>query len=399
MAVTVRLEQARPVEEDARTVMRWRNDPVTRKMSFDSLPKQWPDFFEEYRTTYFDMPELPPLFGLYEGRRVAFIRFRPYFNDALPQPSVDIGINIDPAERGKGFSVPAIESATRLAFAEGAASVVAEIFEENEASLRAFVRAGYEPLIVEPPHDGINLARRKIRRMIARRPQTSAEDELPCQHWVFFDMDGVLADSLGLLFDSYALFMRLAGIEPTREEFEELNGPSFVEIVATLQARYNLAERLEGLQQHYFQFILDAYANDVQPGAGAESLLRGLASRGVRMALVTSSHESLAGLFLDRLQWRSLFSACAFGNEVERGKPAPDIYQLALERTKAKADAVWVVEDSVNGVRAARAAGLQVAGLAATPPQETLLLNEGAAIVSRRLDALEHVLAKSPRGK
>jgi beta-phosphoglucomutase-like phosphatase (HAD superfamily) len=61
-----------------------------------------------------------------------------------------------------------------------------------------------------------------------------------------------------------------------------------------------------------------------------------------------------------------LLDATATGDEVQRGKPAPDIFLLAAERVGVAADRCWVVEDSLAGVEAGRSGGMRVAAVAGT---------------------------------
>ncbi len=142
----VYFEAARPTEENARLVMDWRNDPDTLRTSYHQQPKQWPAFLDEFRSTYFTHEALLPLFALCEGQRVAFVRFLPYTDDALPGASLEIGINVDPARRGQGLGSAVIREATRRMLEAGHERVIAEVKQFNTGSIRAFESAGYRLL-------------------------------------------------------------------------------------------------------------------------------------------------------------------------------------------------------------------------------------------------------------
>jgi len=165
----MKLAPAQPTEDDARLVMEWRNDPLTRQMSYHPDVKKWPDFYREFREEYFVLETLPPLFAEVGEERVAFVRFRPYEDPELEGELVDIGITVNPEKRGRGYATQAIRRATMVAHESGADIVVAEIKDVNEASLRAFVKADYEeydrvykelPGLVEPAPVVRYLARR-----------------------------------------------------------------------------------------------------------------------------------------------------------------------------------------------------------------------------------------------
>ncbi|MEA2164495.1 MAG: hypothetical protein QOK37_2622 [Thermoanaerobaculia bacterium] len=91
---------------------------------------------------------------------------------------------------------------------------------------------------------------------------------------------------------------------------------------------------------------------------GAVELLDRLDARGVPMALATSSPRAMALQCLGDLATR--FTAFAFGDDVKRTKPAPDLFLLAAERLGFEPADCLVLEDSEPGVRAARAAGMDV---------------------------------------
>ena len=91
---------------------------------------------------------------------------------------------------------------------------------------------------------------------------------------------------------------------------------------------------------------------------GAEALLDRLEGRGIPKALATSTPKSTALRCLGQLAAR--FAALAFGDDVERSKPAPDLFLLAARRIGAEPEDCLVLEDSEAGVRAAHAAGMRV---------------------------------------
>lgn len=111
--------------------------------------------------------------------------------------------------------------------------------------------------------------------------------------------------------------------------------------------------------------LLDAMFPSVSEMPGARQFVLSLAARGVPMAVATSAEARLTRLKLERHAWFSAFRAVISGDDprVERLKPAPDIFLVAAAELDAKPEACLVFEDSPAGVRAARAAGMQVVAL------------------------------------
>jgi len=209
--------------------------------------------------------------------------------------------------------------------------------------------------------------------------------------WVFFDLDGTLADSVPALYEAYLAFMESHGLQGTEDGFVELNGPSIPEIVEILRRKHELAEPYNALLDGYRKVVKEAYRTVARPMDGAEQTCRKLRERGVGLALVTAAERPLAEVFLTARNWPDLFDTVVFGDEVARAKPHPDLYLRALEATGAAAERTVVVEDSPNGVRAARAAGLPVILYQPGPAHRGEMPTDVAATVSRLEDIFDLV--------
>ena len=165
----ITFELANPAPEHARIVMEWRNDPETLAMFFHHEPKQWDGFREEFLREYFRHPDLPPLFALSNGERVAFLRFQP-----VPHPldagrrCCDISINVKPGRRGQGVGAAVLKAVQPVLRAEGIDDVLAEIRLENQASRHAFENADFH-LLGEAEHLVSDTGERcRIARYLAR---------------------------------------------------------------------------------------------------------------------------------------------------------------------------------------------------------------------------------------
>lgn len=141
------LELVRPTEADARLIFEWRNDPVTRSVSFHGNIKQWDSFYHEFQRDYFRHPDLPPLFVLEAGARVAFLRLEvsesPLSHD---RKCSEISINVSPQCRGRGVGRESLLLAKEFLRTKGYDEAYAEVKVGNTPSAKAFVKAGFEQL-------------------------------------------------------------------------------------------------------------------------------------------------------------------------------------------------------------------------------------------------------------
>ena len=106
---------------------------------------------------------------------------------------------------------------------------------------------------------------------------------------------------------------------------------------------------------------------------GFEDFVSRLRSRGVKTAVVTSSNiAKMQSVYQSRSEFRQMFDAILTSEDFERSKPDPDCYLKAAERLGAVIDECIVFEDSFNGLKSGRAAGMKVVGLATTNSAESI---------------------------
>ncbi|QAZ67382.1 HAD family hydrolase [Solidesulfovibrio carbinolicus] len=195
---------------------------------------------------------------------------------------------------------------------------------------------------------------------------------------LYFDFDGVVADSVPAMYSIYSEFLFFYGVKPQPGEFERLNGPSLKEIVACLKHAHGLPGNAGELLARYEALRRDAYAERIKPFPDVPRVLDSLAAAGQTLHLVTASEPGPVGDFLARWRLAGYFREVVCGNAVARAKPAPDLYQLAMERSGDVPAAGLAIEDSVNGVRSAASAGLRVLGVHAQTTVRAALNEAGA---------------------
>jgi|688.fasta_scaffold06970_2 sialic acid synthase SpsE/RimJ/RimL family protein N-acetyltransferase len=138
------LECVRPTESHARLIMQWRNDPDTLRFSFHTQPKVWSSFFPEFLRDYFCFSSLPPLFVVYNGTRVAFLRFKPVIHPTgSSRKCAEISINVSPESRRQGIGLASLMIAQEWIQQQGYSDLYAEVKLDNTISQKAFEQAGF----------------------------------------------------------------------------------------------------------------------------------------------------------------------------------------------------------------------------------------------------------------
>jgi beta-phosphoglucomutase len=193
-----------------------------------------------------------------------------------------------------------------------------------------------------------------------------------------FDMDGTLVDNMRYHSEAWVAFSRKRGLQATAEQFErEFAGKKNEELLPLLLGRPVPPEELVQLAEEKETHYRTLYAPHLALIRGAESFIARLKAKGIRLAVATAAPSENRAFVLDGLNIRKAFERVVGAEEVTRGKPAPDMFLAAARSLGIEPSACVVFEDALNGILAARAAGMTAVGITSTTPPE-LLLQAGA---------------------
>ena len=180
---------------------------------------------------------------------------------------------------------------------------------------------------------------------------------------VIFDMDGVLVDSQPYHFKADIDTMAEYGVIKDQKFYESFAGTLTADRMRTLKEMFGLDVPVEEMTIKRENMILDIMGKeDIKPVSGIPEFLRSIKEKGLTTAVASSSDYKLINLILDRLKIAKYFDSVTSGSDVKRGKPSPDVFLLAAERIGIEPAECLVVEDSENGVKAAKAAGMKALG-------------------------------------
>ena len=189
-------------------------------------------------------------------------------------------------------------------------------------------------------------------------------------------MDGVVIDSEKLHLRALALTLEQNGIaypEGMLNDFVGRSDHSFF-----VHAKENLSERVD-IDEYIRQkeAIFDEISAELQFINGFPEFMETVKSRQIKTALVTSSPHHLVRKADERLNFVRFFDVIVAEEDTVKHKPNPEPYLLAFEKTQAEKSTTIVIEDSLNGIIAGKAAGCTVCGLA-TSFATNVLINAGA---------------------
>lgn len=177
---------------------------------------------------------------------------------------------------------------------------------------------------------------------------------------VLFDLDGSLVDSMGIWQEIDVAYLAGFGLSLPGELQNEIEGMSFSETAHYFKNRFQLPVDEETIKEDWNRMAWDQYTHHVPLKRGAEKFIKYCRSKGIRMGIATSNSRALVENVIQVHGLSEYFDCIVTGCDVEKGKPAPDIYLEAAKRCGIRPEKCLVFEDIVAGILAGRRAGMTV---------------------------------------
>jgi HAD superfamily hydrolase (TIGR01509 family) len=191
---------------------------------------------------------------------------------------------------------------------------------------------------------------------------------------VVFDLDGVLIDSEHVWDEARQQLARDRGGRWTETASRDMMGMSSLEWSRYMHEAIGVPDSPEEISAEVVRRLARIYRRELPLFDGGVEAVERLAARWP-LGLASSSNRELIDLVLELSGLERFFRATVSSEEVPRGKPAPDVYLEAARRLGVDPARCAAIEDSENGIRSAKAAGMRVLALPNTryPPDEEAL--------------------------
>lgn len=173
---------------------------------------------------------------------------------------------------------------------------------------------------------------------------------------VLFDMDGLIFDTESIYKQSWQYAATEQGLAITDDFYQQFIGVQDPECERILAEHFQQAidmPRYKAVRDEHFHHLRD---QGIALKPSFDSLLRAIKQRGLLTAIVTSSHLPEVKHNFNNTEYLTQFDLVITAEDVERGKPNPDCYQMAYHHLGIDAKESLVLEDSNNGIKAALAA-------------------------------------------
>lgn len=201
---------------------------------------------------------------------------------------------------------------------------------------------------------------------------------------IIFDIDGTLTSTNELIFASFNhVTKKYLNKEYTPEELIALFGPTEEHIIRELTG-----ERFEEARRDYFSYYRNNHSElaDIYPGM--REILQEVKKRGIPVAIFTGKGREAATITLKMLGIIDYFDLIVTGDDVLRHKPAPEGIQLFIDKYKLIKEEVLLIGDAPADIKAARAAGIQIASVVWDSYAKQEVLEAGSDFVFHTVEEL-----------
>jgi len=201
-------------------------------------------------------------------------------------------------------------------------------------------------------------------------PNTNTAVALPFKG-IILDMDGTLIESTEADYLAWKRLFADYNIPFTFQEYQPMLGTKSVDVI-NARLKLDNEEMAKALKQKMTYFKEVITENGIKIVPFADELFKNLKKYPVKIALATSSRREKMKLLMEKVQFLPFFDVIVTGEEVHNGKPAPDIFLQAAALLQLSPEDCIVVEDTVNGVKAAKNANMKCVAIATTQTADML---------------------------
>jgi HAD superfamily hydrolase (TIGR01509 family) len=176
---------------------------------------------------------------------------------------------------------------------------------------------------------------------------------------VIFDLDGTLIDSMSIWRQVDQEFLGKRGIEVPLDLFSNMPlGNSYNQTAQYFKDRFDLPDSIESIMNEWTEAVHWHYKHDIELKQGVLEAIEWLNEHHIPLAIGTSNHEDLTTLALTQHNIVHYFKTIVTGTHDMKGKPYPDIFLKTATQLSIEPEKCIVIEDTINGIRAAKSAGM-----------------------------------------
>lgn len=198
-------------------------------------------------------------------------------------------------------------------------------------------------------------------------------NNVTCSKAFVFDMDGTLVDNMSYHTEAWLALFKNFGIDMDADEFLRYTaGKTNPEILREIIGKHLSEDEIEVLSNMKEEYYRKIYLPFLKMTPGLLHFLHNAKAKGIPMAVATAAGKENIRFVLSGLNIGGFFQAVIGADDIEKGKPDPEIFLKSARKLRVEPSKCIVFEDSPNGVEAARRAGMQAVLLTTSHQPEEL---------------------------
>jgi len=191
---------------------------------------------------------------------------------------------------------------------------------------------------------------------------------------IIFDLDGTLVDSLPYHHESWRIFFKNNNLEEHdfSEVLKEYKGGGTLELMTSVFGDMYTKDELKKMTDDKEIIFRDIYKSKIYPIEGLIKFLDNLKENNILLSIGSNAIRKNVLMTIEELGITGYFSSIICGDEVSKGKPDPEMYLKTLSNLKMDKNECIIFEDSIEGVTAAKNAGIKSIGVTSSQSSEIL---------------------------
>ena len=189
---------------------------------------------------------------------------------------------------------------------------------------------------------------------------------------IIFDMDGTIVDSLPYHYKAWKIFFKENKVENFSEKLKDYKGGGTLDLLTTVLGNNYSKKELKSMVDDKEIIFRDIYKNNVIPIEGFIQMLESIKSQKILVGLASNAIRKNVKMILNELKIYNDFNSIICGDEVDNGKPNPEMFNKTAKRFKLDKKDCLIFEDSIEGLQGAVNSGIDAIGVKSSSSDKIL---------------------------
>ena len=189
---------------------------------------------------------------------------------------------------------------------------------------------------------------------------------------IIFDMDGTIVDSLPYHYKAWKIFFKENKVENFSKKLKDYKGGGTLDLLTTVFGNNYSKKELKSMVDDKEIIFRDIYRNNVIPIEGFIQMLESIKSQKILVGLASNAIRKNVKMILNELKIYNDFNSIICGDEVDNGKPNPEMFNKTVKRFKLDKKDCLIFEDSIEGLQGAVNSGIDAIGVKSSSSDKIL---------------------------